>query len=389
MRQWLLALLLAGCQSHPADLRVATGDSGLGLEPHRRIIALFQERHPTLHVQLEAVSGGDYYTRLLTQLASGHPPDVVHLGDDAMARFVQRGCLRPLHPPEPSEYLPGVLEPGISEGQQLLMPKDFTPLAVYCNQRLFRQAGIALPQDDWSWEEFVELAGRLQKATGQWGAVLPGPRSSLLEYLVALEGGNWLEFEGSAQERAVARLQAALSSGACPYPAELASFMGSNQEFERGQAAMRLSGRWALPRLRQRPDLEVCLRSAPRGRRRANILYWSGLGVTQQSGKPQLAREYVELATGPRGSTIWSGWGLPAVSAVAEGFRQDPLERVFLEELKVLAPRTYQLEPTWGELGQAALVRLHESILLEPQAPPTLLLARQSQRLRQERRSRP
>jgi len=377
-----------------SDLRIATGDSGSGLEPHRRIIALFQERHPGLKIQLEAVSGGDYYTRLLTQLASGQPPDVVHLGDDAMGGFVRRGCLQPLGSVDAALYLPGVLAPGLSPQTRprlgppaFLLPKDFTPLAVYCNRRLFREAGVAMPAEDWTWEDFVAIAGKF-RTRQRWGAVVPGPRSGLLEYLVALEGGNWLQFEGPAQERAVKRLQAMLLAEGCPYPAELGSFTGSNQEFERGQAAMKLSGRWPLPQLRKRHDMDLVILPTPRGSRRANILYWSGLGVTAQSQHQELAQEYVALATGAEGSKIWSGWGLPAIRSVASSFGQDPLERVFLEELHWTVPRTYQLDPTWNEFGQAALIRLHESILLDPRASPKDLLAQQSHRLKRERKAR-
>ena len=148
----LVGFLVAGCSSRPpADLRIATGDSGEGLEPHRRLVSLFEQRHPGLRVQLEPVSGGDYYTRLLTELAAGDAPDVVHLGDDALASFVDRQALLPLQPLQAKDYLAGVLAPGAG----YLVPKDFTPLVCYCNARLFRQAGLALPREGWGWEEFV------------------------------------------------------------------------------------------------------------------------------------------------------------------------------------------------------------------------------------------
>ena len=38
-------------------LRVGTGDSGEGLNPHQEIIARFEEENPDILVQLEAVSG--------------------------------------------------------------------------------------------------------------------------------------------------------------------------------------------------------------------------------------------------------------------------------------------------------------------------------------------
>ena len=77
-------------------LRVGTGDSGEGLNPHQEIIARFEEENPDILVQLEAVSGRDYYTRLLTQIAAGDAPDIMQIGDDAVPMFVGKGAFLPL-----------------------------------------------------------------------------------------------------------------------------------------------------------------------------------------------------------------------------------------------------------------------------------------------------
>ncbi len=69
-------------------LRVGTGDSGEGLNPHQEIIRRFEEANPDITVQLEPVSGSDYYGRLLTQIAANDAPDIMNIGDDAVPRFV-------------------------------------------------------------------------------------------------------------------------------------------------------------------------------------------------------------------------------------------------------------------------------------------------------------
>lgn len=369
-----LCLLLAGCAASPAaDLRIATGDSGEGLEPHRRLIALFQAQHPELRIRLEPVSGGDYYTRLLTELASGEGPDVLHLGDEALASFVSRQALRPLEPLEASQYLTGVLAPG----QNYLVPKDFTPLVCYCNARLFRQAKIALPRPDWTWDEFASLAVRLK-------ADIPGPRSGFLEYLIAIEGGDWSTFQGPAAEQALARMQKVVADQGCFLPDDLGAFDGGLTNFDEGRAAMKISGRWPLLGLNQQLSVDLVVLPPPRGRRRANLLYWSGLGVSRTSRDPQTAQEYLQLCASAQGSRIWSGWGLPARRQVARELAADPVAAVFLGELEHLAPRAYQRDSSWGELGGPALIRLHEAALLYPGRPPRELLAEQAARLQRE-----
>jgi ABC-type glycerol-3-phosphate transport system substrate-binding protein len=72
-------------------IRVGTGDSGEGLTPHQEIISRFEQDNPDILVQLEAVAGSDYYTRLLTQIAARRPPDIMQIGDDAVPMFVDKG----------------------------------------------------------------------------------------------------------------------------------------------------------------------------------------------------------------------------------------------------------------------------------------------------------
>ncbi len=42
-----------------------------------------------------------------------------------------------------SIYLPGLLDPGKVDGKQYLLPKDYSPLAVYYNKKLFDAANVA------------------------------------------------------------------------------------------------------------------------------------------------------------------------------------------------------------------------------------------------------
>ena len=76
-------------------LRAGTGDSGEGLTPHQSIIADFEDQNPGILVQLEAIAGRDYYTRILTQIAAGRAPDIMQIGDDAVPSFVDKGAFLP------------------------------------------------------------------------------------------------------------------------------------------------------------------------------------------------------------------------------------------------------------------------------------------------------
>lgn len=370
-------LLCAGCASHHSDvLRIATGDSGEALSFHRRIVAIAETRG--LRCRLEPVSGGDYYTRLLTQLASSDPPDIMQLGDDAVPPFVARGVLRELGPEFPlGEFIPQVVEPGRWRGQLFMLPKDYTTFGIYCNLKLFRKYGVPLPTPDWTVDDFVKTARALTR-DGNWGVILPGTTPATLELWSGVFGGRVVTPEGnyagaldSPHTIDALKFWASLyhRERVTPMPVELGSDSAGNFYFEQGRAGMRLAGRWFLPSLRQNPEVELAVLPPPRGLAHANLLYWAGFGMAREAPHPQQAAELLRIYTGPEAAEIWKDWALPAVSSVAvsAGFTTDPLEKVWLAELDHVVPRAYTFEPNWTRVGDRLVRRLLETALLCPE----------------------
>nr|HMQ55417.1 extracellular solute-binding protein [Anaerolineae bacterium] len=184
-------------------LRVATGDSGAGLIPHQRIIDQFEAENPDIVIELESIGGGDYYGRLLTAIRADEGFDILHIGDDALPRFVEQNALLPLdefmdglYPLDRQIYLPGLLEPGQWQGQQYLLPKDYSLLAIYYNKKIFDEQQVPYPQAGWTWAEFLATAQALTQdtdgdgQTDRWGVQLPASWTTGFEYWVATAGGQ-------------------------------------------------------------------------------------------------------------------------------------------------------------------------------------------------------
>jgi multiple sugar transport system substrate-binding protein len=385
-------------------LRVGTGDFGAGLEPHSQIIQQFEAANPDIQVQLEPVGSGDYYARILTQIAAGDPPDLLQIGDDAVPMFVERGAFLPLdefitsaqYPLDLSIYLPGMLTPGQWNDAQYLLPKDYSPLAVYYNKRLFDAAGVPYPQDGWTWDEFLETAQALtvRDASGnvtQWGVQLPGPWTTGFEAWVAQAGGRLISEDGtqfvgfmdSPEVQEAVQLYAELYNeyAVAPPPADMNAFGGGNSEFDSGLAAMRVFGRWPQAGMLENPEIDLGVVGLPVGRERANVLFWGGFGISSLSENPEAAWRFLRYYVGEEGAEVWKDWALPAVASVAEeaGLTTDPVEGPWLGELNYLAPRAYVATPYWGQTADPALRRVLESVILDPEADVAALLATAAQ----------
>jgi len=398
---WLaLLVLVAGCapglgarEAGPVVLRVGTGDSGPGLAPHEEIIRRFEEANPDVRVELESVGGSDYYDQLFAQIEGGSPPDLLQIGDDAVPRFVAAGALAPLdpfldgdYPLDPGIYLPGVLSPGRWDGRQYLLPKDFSPLAVYYNKRVFDRFGVPYPKDGWGWAEFLETAQALTRdtdgdgATDVWGVQLPAAWPTGFEYWAAAGGGALVSPDGGAfaghldspETTAALQFYADLyhRHRVAPPPVDLAAFGGGNTEFAEGRAAMRLFGRWPQADYRASDAIDLGVVGAPAGDRRANILLWSGFGISALSTHQEAAWRFLRFYVGAEGAQVWKDWALPTVKSVtaSAGFDADPIEGAWIRELNYLTPRGYTRVPRWGDTAEPAIAAMLARAVTDPAA---------------------
>jgi multiple sugar transport system substrate-binding protein len=411
-----VSFILAGCglaapettlsqpTSEPIVLRVATGDSGNGLTPHQQIIKEFEAQNPGITVQLESVEGRDYYGHLLTDIALGNAADIIQVGDDALPKFKDQNAFLPLgpyltgsDPLDTSIYLPGLIKPGQWNGEQYLLPKDYSPLAIYYNKKIFDEYGVPYPKDGWTWTDFLATAQALTKDTtgdGQtdlWGVQLPASWTTGFEYWVLAAGGTLISPDGktfvgymdSPQAIEATQFYADLYNKyqVAPLPLDLNAFGGGNTEFENGQAAMRLFGRWPQAGLLQNQNIDLGVVALPQHQEAINILIWGGFGIFSGSEHPQAAWKFLRFYTGQAGSQVWKDWALPAVASVADeaGLTHDPLEGVWLDQLNHLKPRGYTFTPYWERTADPALRKAIESVIIDPNADVATVLHEQAQ----------
>lgn len=390
-------------------LRVATGDSGEGLTPHQQIIDQFEAKNPNITVEIESVEGQDYYGRLLTEIAAGDAPDIMQIGDDALPKFVKQEALHPLgsflngsQSLNREIYLAELIEPGQWQGQQYLLPKDYSPLAIYYNKKIFDTYGVPYPEAGWTWDDFLTTAQALTQDTDGdsqpdvWGVQLPASWTAGFEYWVVAAGGQLVSEDGtqfvgfldSPETAEAVQFYADLYNRhqVAPLPDDLNAFGGGNTEFDEGRAAMRIFGRWPQTNLLDNPDIDLGVVGLPQHKAQANILLWGGFGIAQGSQNPEAAWQFLRFYAGEQGSQVWKDWALPAVESVAEesGLMADPLEGVWLEQLEYVTPRAYTYTPYWEQTGDPALRRVLETVIIDPNADVSITLQRAAREAQSE-----
>jgi len=404
-----LLVALSACSAPAAEeagtviLRAGTGDSGEGLNPHQSIIADFEDQNPGILVQLEAIAGRDYYTRILTQIAAKRAPDVMNIGDDAVPSFVNSGAFLPLDEClagldfDTGVYLPGLLDPGMVDGQLYFLPKDYSTLAVYYNKAIFDAAGVPYPEDGWTWDDLLATARALTQDTdgdGQtdiYGIQLPANWTTGFEYWVAAAGGSLISEDGasyvgymdSPEAIRAAQFYADLYNeyAVAPPPADLSAFGGGNSDFDTGKAAMRIFGRWPQAGMLENPNIDLGVVGTPSDAVEANILFWGGFGIASTTEHPAEACKFLSYYAGPEAAKTWKDWALPAAVEVAESpeVAGDPFNAVWIDELGKLKPRAYTFTPFWNETADPALRKALETILIDPTANVAAVMQRAAQ----------
>jgi len=390
-----LLLLLPGCRhdagSSPARLRVVFWAGVEEQKIEQANVDAFMATHPGITVSLESIPD-NYLEKLVTAFAAHRPPDVLLLDSVLIPRFLDGDVLLDLQPYiardasfNPNQFFPkvwqiavrpggasvpagdggaGVLAGGQGSQAQGLapprvyaLPKDFTPLVVYYNKRVFDAAGVPYPRDGWTWQDFRATAAALTSPGSTAGKVAARYGTSISSWVGSdivwfwQAGGDVLSpdgkrasghLDGADSIRAVEFFTGLVADGLSPDPTTQEALGG--QAFMTGRIAMTISGHWAMPGFSAAVDessgalslSDVGVAGLPRDKVRASVIYESGWAVAKESRQPELAVELAKYLAGPEAQARRAGMGL-AISAdrsVAEKFAaDDPRERAFLAEV--------------------------------------------------------
>lgn len=133
-------------------------------------LAAFEAENPGIKVERIP----EDYTRLQAMFAAGNPPDVIRVWESMVPQLVTNNLLYDLtemiaQTPEFSEdNLADAADGFVLNGRVYGIPKDWSLLFLYVNNKAFEEAGIEIPSPDraLTYREIAELAPLLTKMEG-------------------------------------------------------------------------------------------------------------------------------------------------------------------------------------------------------------------------------
>ncbi|SHK91636.1 carbohydrate ABC transporter substrate-binding protein, CUT1 family [Selenomonas ruminantium] len=153
-----------------SNWNVPEGDSYALLEEG---IKRFEAEHPGVRVKyVSGIRKDDYSEWLAERLLKGEEPDIFVVPSQDFDLYASIGALLPLDRVmnkdadfDPSVYYPKALEDGRCKGISYALPVGSVTTLMFVNKTLLAKEGIPIPDNTWTWQDFLRICKAVTKDT--------------------------------------------------------------------------------------------------------------------------------------------------------------------------------------------------------------------------------
>lgn len=387
-------LTLAGCSS--GDDGGGEGGDGVTLRwwdyydaaNQEAVIAQldrYMKANPGVKVERRAIPFEDLRNTLLQGASAGELPDIAVIDNPDHAAFAELGVLEDLTDRvkewgRGSEYFEGPWKSTVWKDRNYGIPDNSNCLALWYNEQLLQQAGVQPPT---TWEELQATAAKLTTG-GRYGLAVAAPRDETVTF-------QWLPFAWQAGVD-VPDLDSAGGHAALQLWVDLvrAGHMSEGvlqwdqaavkDEFVNQRTAMMVNGPWQIPVIKdEAPDLKWNVVPLPKGQTSASILGGENRAIIAGSANVEAAWELLTWTQEPEElkQYLLQAGKLPSHAGLTEEpeWADDPVLRVFTEQLKVARPRAYG--PNYLEISAEIQTAVQAAISGESSAQDALARAQE------------
>ncbi|MDR3139012.1 MAG: sugar ABC transporter substrate-binding protein [Treponema sp.] len=197
---FLLVGLFLGCAGENKDAKILNfwyWDQN-GSQVYDMIISEFEKENAGIKINKVLTPWADYWTKLQTALPTGTGPDIFWLNHPNAVSYLPSNLVLDLEPYADKiqfeNFNKKFYEPFVFNGSRYGVPIFWDVTVLIYNKALFDKAGVAYPDEHWTWNEFYDAAKRLTVREGgktvQYGAILDMDPQSGFSNFVLQNGGK-------------------------------------------------------------------------------------------------------------------------------------------------------------------------------------------------------
>ncbi len=364
------------------ELRISWWGSDARHEATLKALDLFMEKHPDIKVTAEYQGFDGYHDKLMTQISSGTEPDVYQLDNNVyFASLAANNMLGDLTPYIGNEiklddYPENALTWAQYKGVQYGVPSGLNgPLFIW-NKKIFDEAGVEYPSNDWTWDDFEKAAQTIYDKTGKYG--MKEPTYFMTEALVrqadqwfATEDGELLDFS-DALSAVYAKYNTWRENSILP-PLDLTVGQESQQDnlFISGDAACQVNHIATMPQdhaaMAEEVDLGISLMPGTKEKGGVYMLAsmpWTMAKITEHSKEAAILIDFL-INDKEAAEILMTVRGVPAPESVREVIT--PLlegdAQLVVEGVNLLVENTKRIDYEWLVPGSAVI----ETTLMDEQ----------------------
>lgn len=358
----------------------------------------YTESNPNVEIEfINIIDGGPWgRDQLQRMIAGGEAPDIMMMNTGQFEAFGSRGALADLDERVAAEdydldiYWPAAVEGCQIEGALYGLPKDISDHVVYINTDLFDEAGLELPENDWTWDDFREVAQQLTVDTDgdgsvdQWGISINNSVWSWGAFVVS-NGGEILSDDRSECMLTMPETVEALEfyygllveDGVSIPPGTLPQTPGAGDQFLGAITGMHMAGPWFRPGLVENQPFNWTARLFPRvpgGEAPTSILYTDQWAMSSTTDYADEAWDVLKFLGGTEGQTAWSEiYGSRSITPIQELAESDAWlgyggeehradNQIMLDQLELTQPpptnfaNGAEVENVWNEQLELVMI---------------------------------
>lgn len=223
----------------------------------QQICDLFTEE-TGIKVDVQVKEWDSYWTLLEAGASGGDMPDVFWMHSNNSQMYMKNNKLLKLDDyieksdkVDMSNYMSEITELYTYDGSYYAIPKDYDTIALWYNKKMFDDAGLEYPNENWTWDDLYDAAKKLTKDDGsQYGFCMNTSNDQDTYYNMVYSMGGYIVNDdhtksGYDDANTIKAMDyvGKLLKDCCP-PATTMSETGTDVMFQSGTVAMITQGSW-------------------------------------------------------------------------------------------------------------------------------------------------
>jgi multiple sugar transport system substrate-binding protein len=224
------------------------------------LAAAYHEKNPNVTIEVQISTWSEYWTKLEAMANSNSLPDIFWMHTNEFSKYAEAGQLADLTDlyDEGKDYyynnFPENLVDNFKYDDKIYgVMKDVDTVGLVYNKDLFDEAGVAYPDETWTWDTLVEASETIQEKTGKFGMMADQNEQEGWANTIYQAGGFYINDDKTAAGFTDPATQKGIEEyigwqteyDFSPNQAEF-SDLGKAERFFAGEGAMMYLGSWGI-----------------------------------------------------------------------------------------------------------------------------------------------